>query len=95
MKSAILAYDFGTGGIKAALFDRGGRCVRDAFAGYETLYPGSGLHEQRPADWWRAVVESTRALGDVSEVAAIGISGHSLGVVPIDADGTLLREAVP
>jgi len=91
----ILAYDFGTGGIKAALFAEDGQCVRDAFAGYETLYPASGRHEQRPADWWRAVVESTRALGDVSAVTAIGISGHSLGVVPIDADGRLLREAVP
>jgi len=91
----ILAYDFGTGGIKAALFAEDGRCVRDAFAGYETLYPAAGCHEQRPADWWRAVVESTRALGDLAEVTAIGISGHSLGVVPIDADGTLLRESVP
>lgn len=91
----ILAYDFGTGGIKAALFDERGTCRRDAFAGYGTLYPETGFHEQRPADWWRAVVETTRALGDVSEVTAIGISGHSLGVVPIDADGRLLRETVP
>lgn len=91
----ILSYDFGTGGIKAALFDAGGRCVREAFSGYETLYPGHGMHEQRPADWWHAVVESSRGLGDLEAVRAIGISGHSLGVVPIDADGNLLRESVP
>ena len=91
----LLAYDFGTGGIKAALFAADGRCVRDAFAGYETLYPAAGRHEQRPADWWRAVVESTRSLGDLAGVTAIGISGHSLGVVPIDADGRLLRDTVP
>lgn len=91
----ILAYDFGTGGIKAALFDESGRCVRDAFSGYGTIYPGSGLHEQRPNDWWQAVIASTRALGDVSRVTAIGISGHSLGVVPVDAAGNLLRESVP
>lgn len=91
----ILAYDFGTGGIKAALFDTAGVCVRSAFAAYATSYPGEGLHEQRPADWWEAVRTSTRALGDVSSVTAIGISGHSLGVVPIDAQGRLLRESVP
>jgi len=91
----ILSYDFGTGGIKAALFDAEGRCVREAFSGYETLYPGHGMHEQRPADWWHAVVESSRGLGDLGAVKAIGISGHSLGVVPIDADGNLLRESVP
>ncbi|MBP5320856.1 MAG: pentose kinase [Kiritimatiellae bacterium] len=91
----ILAYDFGTGGIKAALFGEDGRCLRDAFASYKTFYPGEGLHEQAPADWWEAVVSSTRALGDLAQVTAIGISGHSLGVVPIDAAGNLLRERVP
>lgn len=91
----ILAYDFGTGGIKAALFGEDGTCARDAFASYATLYPDEGFHEQRPTDWWGAVVASTRALGDVSQVTAIGISGHSLGVVPIDAEGRLLRDSVP
>lgn len=91
----LLAYDFGTGGIKAALFDTAGACVRSAFAAYATLYPGEGMHEQRPADWWKAVRASTRALGDVSSVTAIGISGHSLGVVPVDDEGRLLRESVP
>ena len=91
----ILSYDFGTGGIKAALFDVEGKCVRDAFSAYDTYYPAQGFHEQRPEDWWRAVVESTRALGDVSDVTAIGISGHSLGVVPVDIAGNLLRSQVP
>ena len=94
-RPVVLAYDFGTGGIKAALFDERGACVRDAFAGYETFFPGEGMREQRPVDWWRAVVASTRALGDVSAVTAIGVSGHSLGVVPVDAAGRLLRTAVP
>ena len=60
-RPVVLAYDFGTGGIKAALFDERGACVRDAFAGYETFFPGEGMREQRPVDWWRAVVASTRA----------------------------------
>jgi xylulokinase len=46
-------------------------------------------------------VVSTRKLlaaapaGAAAEVAAIGISGHSLGVVPVDAEGRLLRQTVP
>ena len=91
----VLSYDFGTGGIKAALFNDAGTCVRDCFAAYPTHYPDSGFHEQSPADWWAAVETSTRALGDLSEVVALGISGHSLGVVPIDAEGRLLRDRVP
>jgi len=97
----ILAYDFGTGGIKASLYDEAGVCLADGFDAYPTLYPAHGFHEQRPEDWWRATVASTRKLmaaapsGAASEVAAIGISGHSLGVVPVDAEGRLLRASVP
>ncbi|MDD2600455.1 MAG: FGGY family carbohydrate kinase [Kiritimatiellae bacterium] len=97
----ILAYDFGTGGIKASLYNDQGHCLADGFDAYETLYPAPGFHEQRPQDWWQATVQSTRKLlatapsGAASEVTAIGISGHSLGVVPMDAQGRLLREAVP
>jgi xylulokinase len=91
----ILSFDFGTGGIKAALFDEKGNLLRDAFSAYDTLYPFPGFHEQRPEDWWQAVISSSHTLGDLSAVKAIGISGHSLGVVPIDKEGNLLRETVP
>jgi len=96
----VIAYDFGTGGTKASLYDTRGGCLKDHFASYETQYPRSGWHEQRPEDWWASVVASTRALLDGSDIdrqniAAIGISGHSLGVVPLDAQGRLLRGQVP
>ncbi len=99
--NSILAYDFGTGGIKASLYNERGQCLADGFGSYETLYPAPGYHEQRPLDWWAATVQSTRKLlaampdGTADSIAAIGISGHSLGVVPVDAAGNLLRDAVP
>jgi len=97
----ILAYDFGTGGIKASLYDEAGVSLAAGFDAYPTLYPASGFHEQCPEAWWRATVVSTRRLlaslpaGTAERVAAIGLSGHSLGVVPMDAQGQLLRETVP
>lgn len=96
----VIAYDFGTGGTKASLYDAQGRGRADHFASYETRYPRAGWHEQRPEDWWASVVASTRALLDGSDIdrndiVAIGISGHSLGVVPLDAQGRLLRQDVP
>ena len=92
----LLAYDFGTGGIKASLFSADGTLLASAFEGYPTFYPETGWHEQRPEDWWQAVVKSTQGLeGDKRDVVALGISGHSLGVVPIDANGNLLRDRVP
>ena len=100
MTRYIIAYDFGTGGNKASLYDLEGNCLAATFVSYETRYPQSGWHEQCPADWWRAVVESTHSLlaetgVDPSAIESIGISGHSLGAVPMAADGQLLREATP
>jgi xylulokinase len=100
MGNLIIAYDLGTGGNKASLYDLQGNCLAENFVTYQTFYPRAGWHEQRPADWWAAVVESTRLLlkaanVKAADIAALGISGHSLGVVPMDARGTLLRESTP
>jgi len=100
MQQYLLAYDLGTGGNKASLYDVQGNCIAENFVAYQTYFPKSGWHEQRPEDWWRAVIESTRALLskttiNLEEIAALGISGHSLGVVPVDKHGNLLRESTP
>lgn len=96
----IIAYDLGTGGNKASIYDIDGRCLAENFVSYPTQYPATGWHEQRPDDWWNAVVESTnRLLKEApikrNEIGCCGISGHSLGVVPLDRNGKLLREATP
>ncbi len=100
MDKYILSFDLGTGGNKASLYDVDGHCLATEFVAYNTHYPQVGWHEQRPADWWAAVVESTHKLLQSSSVdknciVCLGISGHSLGAVPIDEDGNLLREATP
>ena len=67
---------------------------------YNTTYPAHGWHEQKPEDWWEAIVKSTRLLlekakVDKNDITCCGISGHSLGAVPVGRDGTLLREFTP
>jgi xylulokinase len=100
MDKKIISFDLGTGGNKASLYDVEGNCLASAFVSYPMQYPQVGWHEQRPADWWLAVVESTRRLLESSRVErqsiqALAISGHSLGVVPVDRAGKLLRSATP
>ena len=100
MAKTILAFDLGTGGAKASLYDAGGACLASTFVSYETLYPDTGWHEQRPADWWNAVVKSTRDLLAASrtnpaDVACLAISGQSLAVIPVDGSGEPLRESIP
>ena len=95
--SHVIAYDFGTGGIKASIYQPDGSCLASHFATYETYYPRPGWHEQDPRAWWEALVNATRLMlkewkGNPGSIAAIAISGHSLGVVPLDAQGELLRQ---
>ena len=100
MDKKIISFDLGTGGNKASLYDVAGKCLASAFVPYTTQYPQIGWHEQRPEDWWGAVVESTRKLLmsnriDKNDIICLGISGHSLGAVPLDENGNLLRDETP
>ncbi len=100
MSQTILAYDLGTGGNKASLYDSQGKCLATSFVPYNTEYPQAGWHEQRPAAWWDSVVQSTRQLlatgqANPATIACIAISGHSLGCVPLGASGEVLRDAAP
>ena len=96
----VLAFDLGTGGVKASLYDEKGQSLAKSFVEYDTFYPKPGWHEQRPLDWWDGIVKSTNVLLDESgedrnSVAAISLSGHSLVAVPMDQDGNMLLGQVP
>ena len=100
MNSLIISYDLGTGGNKASLYDSEGNCMSWVFVPYNTEYPHMGWHEQRPEDWWNAVVVSTRQLLEKTgvrgeQIECLAISGHSLGAVPVDKNGELLRQTTP
>lgn len=99
-KEMIIAYDLGTGGIKASLFDLNGASHGDVFSQYDVTYTGSDFHEQAPEAWYDGICSTTRQLLQKSginplRVVGLSISGHSLGVVPVSHDGTLLRSMTP
>lgn len=96
----VIAYDLGTSGIKASLYDGKGTPLAGCLFAYDTIYTGKKLHEQDPMKWWEGIVATTSQLLEKSgvaaqEVAALSISGHSLGAVPVSADGRILVERTP
>lgn len=100
MEKRIIAYDLGTGGIKASLFTTGGVSLAGTFAAYDTVYASGNIHEQSPDVWWRGIIETTGELlrrtgADPASILGLAISGHSLGAVPVDEAGNLLRELTP
>lgn len=95
----LLGIDLGTSGTKTVLFDITGKPLASATVEYPLYQPQNGWAEQNPADWWNAVVSTTRTVLKDSGIApqnvcGIGISGQMHGLVLLDADGNVLRNSI-
>lgn len=47
-----------------------------------------------PHAWWDALVEAVTAAGGLDDVAAISVGGQQHGMVALDADGAVIRDAM-
>lgn len=93
----LIAYDIGTSGVKASLYEEDGTLIYDATSGYDTFYDGNGGAEQNPRDWWEALIKATAGLmGYVGtkRIACVSFSGQESGLVLIDRDGNVLRRSM-
>ena len=52
----LLGIDIGTSGTKTVLFSKIGQVIESATVEYPLYQPKNGWAEQRPSDWWEAVV---------------------------------------
>lgn len=95
----LLGIDLGTSGTKTVLFDLSGTPVASHTAEYPLYQPRNGWAEQDPHDWWRAVQETIQAVlarsgAEPSAVKGVGISGQMHGLVMLDAQGHVQRNAI-
>ncbi len=95
----LLGIDIGTSGTKTMLFDEAGNGIASATVEYPLHQLQNGWAEQDPADWWNAVTESIAAVtakcGVAKEdIVSIGLSGQMHGLVLLDAEGNVLRNAI-
>ncbi|KUG59752.1 xylulokinase [Nesterenkonia jeotgali] len=71
--------------------------IRDADTG-ELVRTGSAKHpegtEVAPAAWWDALLEAITAAGGLDDVAAASIGGQQHGMVALDAQGSVIRDAL-
>ncbi|WP_110588551.1 xylulokinase [Microbacterium suaedae] len=71
--------------------------VRDADTGAiarSGRAPHPGGSEVDPAHWWRALREAIAGAGGLDDVAAWSIAGQQHGLVALDADGRVIRDAL-
>lgn len=96
-KPLVLGADFGTQGVRTAVFEPDGNCLKMAFASYDTKYPGPGLAEQDAGDWWRALKSAlAQSLVGInsSDIKGMSIGATSSTVLPIDREGKPLIPAI-
>ncbi len=95
----VLGIDVGTGSLRAGLFDLSGRPCAYYDIAYSTSYPRPGWAEQRPQDWWEALVSAVRGcLSRVDGAAAQRIIGLAIDapcdLLLVDATGAPLTDGL-
>jgi xylulokinase len=98
--SATLGIDIGTYESKGVLVDADGHVLASAARPHELIVPRAGWAEHRAEeDWWGDFVWLSQKLLadsglDASEVKAVGASAIGPCMLPVDADGAPLMNAV-
>ena len=94
----VLGIDAGTGGLRAGLFDLHGQPLSFHDHEYMTRYPRPGWAEQRPQDWWDALVAAVRgclAGGGADPARVIGLAVDApCDILLADRDGAPLTESL-
>jgi xylulokinase len=98
-KEFILAFDVGSTGLKAVLFNFKGQVVTSQYCTYMTYYPGPTSIEQEPGQWWDAVCTTSKAILKETgitpdSIKAVAPVGHQIMSVPVDREGRLLTQRV-
>ncbi len=90
--------DLGTSAVKLLLLDRTGNILKAATKEYPISFPKPGWAEQNPLDWWNACLdglgELTRGCADKGAIAGIGVAGQMHGLVALDAEDKIIRNAI-
>jgi len=94
----VIAYDFGTTGVKTCLFqiDQEVRMIHSTYEGYLLYILEDGKAEQDAEEWWQAMCSTTKRLLQETSITANEINGISFcsqmqGTVLVDRNGRALR----
>jgi len=98
-KNYILAYDLGTGGLKAALYSDRGIQIDALFEEYQVRSYRETWAEQDPEAWWSGLCKTTRALIEKHgirgrDIAVVSFSGQMMACLPVDRSGSALRDCI-
>lgn len=92
-----IGVDLGTSAVKLLLMEGNGKICNIVSNEYPLSFPKPGWSEQKPEDWWDAVVDGIKKLVDgfdASQVAGISFGGQMHGLVILDENDNVIRPAI-
>lgn len=94
-----LGLDIGTTSVKAGLVSAEGLGLAQRSCEYPTYFPETGYAEQSADDWWHAACKAVRELSEAfpketKQIKSVSISSQAPTMLPIDAKGNPLRNAL-
>ncbi|MGI6257598.1 MAG: xylulokinase [Anaerovoracaceae bacterium] len=101
MEQLVIAYDMGTTGVKACVYDisRGIKYVAGEKANYSLYILQGGGAEQDPDQWWEAMCKTTASLLrkpgiEGSKICGISFCAQMQALVLVDKEGKPVRRAM-
>lgn len=95
----VIGVDLGTSAVKVLLVDQSGNVVQEVSKSYPLIQEKSGYSEQDPNEWFEKTTEALAELvdkydGNPSDIEGISFSGQMHGLVILDQNNELLRNAI-
>ena len=96
----LLGMDLGTTNVKAMIMDENGNVAASASRANTLIVPEPNNAEQDSNLWWKNTVEIlqevTQKSGSeiVKRIRGISVSSQTVTMLPVDAEGTPLRNAI-
>lgn len=97
MKKTLMGADLGTTALKTVVFSVEGKELASATVEYPLITPAPDYVEADPDVYWDSFFIAVKNLAeqiDLSSIAAIGFSAQGETLIPVDADGVALRNAI-
>ena len=95
----VIGVDLGTSAVKLLLINSNGEVAQEVSKSYPLIQEKSGYSEQKPEDWVEKTTEGLKDLiqqfdGNVEEIEGISFSGQMHGLVLLDENNEVLRNAI-
>ncbi|WP_175638736.1 xylulokinase [Metabacillus schmidteae] len=95
----VIGIDLGTSAVKVILMDQQGTIAQEVSKSYPLIHEKSGYSEQDPETWVEKTKEGLTELvqkfqGNIKDIEGISFSGQMHGLVLLDKDKQVLRNAI-